>query len=279
MTIAFHIPCPPLARYIECFWYVNLRAPYRREKILPSGTVELIFNFGSHFRLYDRDDPQHFTLQTESWLVGLHTAYLLNEPIGETHMIGVRFKPGGAYPFFRLPASVLHNQVVPTDTLWGRFAAEVGERLYHEPKLAARFALLERLLLARLEAAPGLDLVLFAIDQLARHGSALSIKTLSDQVGLSQKHLITQFRRMVGVSPKALARLYRFQHVLHTIDPAQPVDWAEIAHHTLYYDQAHFNHDFAAFTGLSPTDYLRLRQQFLGDQLVRGEEVHFVPIG
>jgi hypothetical protein len=89
MNIAFHQPAPPLDRHIICLWYTDLRVSYRWEKILPTGALELIFNFGAPFRLYDRDDPTHYALQTESWLVGLHTAYLINEPLAETH-IGVR---------------------------------------------------------------------------------------------------------------------------------------------------------------------------------------------
>ena len=280
MNIAFHHPSPPLDRYIICLWYTDLRIPYRWEKILPTGTLELIVNFGAPFRLYDRDDLTRYDLQTESWLVGLHTAYLINEPVAETHMIGVRFKPAGAAAFFRLPASELHNQVVPAEPLWGRFAAEARERLYAAPTVAARFALLERLLLARLLDAPrGLDVVQFAVDAIARRGGALSIKALSDQIGISQKHLDAQFRRMVGVSPKTLARIYRFQQVLESIDPARPVDWAGLAHTALYYDQSHFNKDFAAFTGFSPTEYLRLRRRAFGDTLARGEDIYFVPIG
>jgi AraC-like DNA-binding protein len=139
---------------------------------------------------------------------------------------------------------------------------------------------LERLLLARLRPVTrGAELALYAVDEIARCGGALSIKGLSDALGISQKHLIAQLRQTVGVSPKVLARIYRFQAVLSAIDPARDVDWAAVAHSALYYDQAHFNHDFAAFTGLRPTDYVRLRAQYLGSSLTRGEGVHFVPLG
>jgi AraC-like DNA-binding protein len=280
MNIAFHRPIPPLDRYIICLWYTDLRVPYRWEKILPTATLELIINFGAPFRLYDRDDLTRYALQTESWLVGLHTTYLINEPVAETHLIGVRFKPGGSAAFFRLPSSELHNQVVPADALWGGFVAEAREQLYAAPTVAARFALLERLLLDRLLDAPrGLDMVRFAVDSIADCGGALAITTLSERIGVSQKHLDAQFRRLVGVSPKTLARIYRFQQVLGSINPTRPVDWAEVAHAALYYDQSHFNKDFAAFTGFSPTEYLRLRRQAFGDALARGEDVHFVPIG
>jgi AraC-like DNA-binding protein len=283
MTIAFHKPSPPLDLFVECFWYVDLRVPYRRERILPMGTVELIFNFSDPFKLGDDDNSLHRGLSglcTDSWLVGLQTGYLINEPLGVTCLIGVRFKPGGAYPFFQLPASELHNQVVPLDILWRSFAAEVRERLYAERTVTARFMLLEKLLLNRLHDLPhGFEVVCFAVDEIARRYGTIAILALSEQLGMSQKHLISQFKRIVGVSPKSLARIYRFQRVLNAVNPTCPVDWTAIAHDALYYDQSHFNRDFESFTGLTPSSYLHLRQEVFGHTLTQGESVHFVPVG
>ena len=101
----------------------------------------------------------------------------------------------------------------------------------------------------------------FAVQEIVRHHGTLSIHDLSDQIGISQSHLITHFNRMVGIPPKALARFYRFAHVLSSLDLNQSIDWAVVAQEADFYDQSHFNKNFTAFTGYSPTDYLRLRQQ------------------
>ncbi|MBZ0293829.1 MAG: helix-turn-helix domain-containing protein, partial [Anaerolineae bacterium] len=53
------------------------------------------------------------------------------------------------------------------------------------------------------------------------------------------------------------------------IDPTRPVDWTRIAQQCGYYDQSHFNKDFVAFSGHSPTGYLHLRRRvFAKDALV-----------
>jgi hypothetical protein len=142
MSMMIRQPSSDLLPYIEFFWYVNLKVPYQLERILPTGRLELIINFGDSFRLYDRANPERFTLQTESWLVGLQSEYLLNEPLGQSHMMGVRFRPGGFYAFHKLPAHELHNQIVPLGSLWGSFATQVRECLLTERSLEARFALL-----------------------------------------------------------------------------------------------------------------------------------------
>jgi methylphosphotriester-DNA--protein-cysteine methyltransferase len=97
--------------------------------------------------------------------------------------------------------------------------------------------------------------------EIAQQHGTLSIRSLSDQMGFSQNHLGNQFKRFVGIPPKEVARFYRFAHVLRSIDPTRPVDLTRLAHQTRFYDQSHFNRDFVAFTGSSPTEYLQLRRR------------------
>jgi AraC-like DNA-binding protein len=235
-----------------------------REKILPAAWLDLKVNFGGAVQAYEADQAEPIVACAESWSVGLWSEYHVVDWPLDMRFFGVSFKPGGAYPFLQIPLSELHNRVVSLDAIWGHFAAEIRERLYAAPTVQESLALLERLLLARLclcEAAPGLNLVQYALGEVSRNHGAVSIRALSDQIGISQNHLGTHFKRLVGGTPKELARLYRFQHVLDRLDPTRPVDWTWVAHQSLYYDQSHFNKDFVAFTGHSPTDYLRLRRQ------------------
>jgi AraC-like DNA-binding protein len=204
--------------------------------------------------------------------------YVVDWPL-PVRFYGVHFKPAGIYPFLRLPLSELHNQVVPMDAIWGHFAAEIRERLDAVPTPQAGLALLERMLLERLAEAPyGLDVVQYAIGQIDRQHGVLSIGALSDHIGISQNHLLTQFKRMVGVSPKELARFYRFAHVVCSIDPSESVDWGRIAHNSRFYDLSHLNKDFVEFTGLNPTDYLRLRRRFYMEKPEHALDVGPLPI-
>lgn len=160
------------------------------------------------------------------------------------------------------PLSEMNRQVVPLAALWGRGASEIRERLHAAPTIQAGFALLEQLLLARLCEAPyRLGVVHHAITAIDQHHGALSIRALSDQMGISQNYLGAQFKHFVGVPPKEVARFSRFAHALRLIDITQPVDLTWIAHQAQFYDQSHFNKDFVAFTGLSPSEYVQLRRR------------------
>lgn len=278
MTYIRHIPSPPLDTFIDYLYYIDGLMPYQREIVLPTGWLDLEVNLGGAIQIYDASGSKSIATCVECWWVGVWTSYGTVEWPLNIQLIGIHFKPGGAYPFLNFPLSELHNQIISADAIWGSFAAELHERLCAAPSVQVRLALFEQLLLTRLcDISYGLNTVRHGVEEIARHNGALSIKALTEQMGVSQNHLLTQFRSMVGVSPKALARLYRLKYVLRSIDPIQAVDLMQIAHQSGYYDQAHFNKDFREFTGHSPTDYLRLRRQSHATNPERDRLVHILP--
>ena len=86
---------------------------------------------------------------------------------------------------------------------------------------------------------------------------------LSVAAGVSSTHLAQRFKELIGVTPKRLARTYRFAATVFAINPAGPIDWGDLAGGAGYFDQAHFGHEFRAFTGLTPTRYVEVRRRFL----------------
>ena len=81
--------------------------------------------------------------------------------------------------------------------------------------------------------------------------------------GVSSTHAARRFKELIGVTPKRLARTYRFAATVFAINPAGPIDWGHLAYGAGYFDQAHFGHEFRAFTGLTPTRYVEVRRRFL----------------
>jgi dihydrofolate reductase len=52
-------------------------------------------------------------------------------------------------------------------------------------------------------------------------------------------HLAHRFKQIVGITPKRLARTYRFAKVAFSVDAAAAVDWGELAFRAGYFDQSH----------------------------------------
>ncbi|MGX1160713.1 helix-turn-helix protein [Arthrobacter sp. SLBN-100] len=80
---------------------------------------------------------------------------------------------------------------------------------------------------------------------------------------VSSTHLARRFKELIGVTPKRLAHTYRFAATVFAINTTGPGDWGNLAGGAGYFDQAHFGHEFRAFTRLTPTRYVEVRRRFL----------------
>jgi AraC-like DNA-binding protein len=150
------------------------------------------------------------------------------------------------------------------EQIWGRPAvAELRDRLATADGPQEMLTLLEQELLRRLCETAGLRLVRHTSSIIAATNGAVAIGDLSVAAGVSSTHLAQRFKDLIGVTPKRLARTHRFAATVFAIDPAGPIDWADLAGSAGYFDQAHFGHEFRAFTGLTPTRYVEVRRRFL----------------
>jgi transcriptional regulator GlxA family with amidase domain len=149
---------------------------------------------------------------------------------------------------------------VTLDLVWGGYAASVTDRLWEATTAESRFQVLEEALLSK--ARDGLDrhpAVRYALDVFDRTNGARTVGDVVQGIGISSRRFWELFRNEVGLSPKAFCRIRRFNEVLTHIERLTTVDWLDVALSCGYFDQAHFNHDFRAFAGLSPSAYLRDR--------------------
>jgi AraC-like DNA-binding protein len=261
-----HVPVRPLNLFVEHLWfYDEYTSSHTKEKLLPDGTMELIIDLREHPKhTYEPRTLQVDREYRQAWLSGMHHDYIVIES-SPGSMMGVHFRPGGAWPFFGRPLSEFTDDVVELQDVLGSEASFLRERLLAAPTAELKFAILERFLLLR-----GGDrlypdrAVHFAVEQMISMPMRLLIRDLAAKVGISQKHLINLFDQRVGMKPKQLDRVLRFQRVIQTLSTTKPkeVDWVEVAMECGYYDQAHFIHDFQAFSGMTPTGYLAQQWEY-----------------
>jgi transcriptional regulator GlxA family with amidase domain len=77
-----------------------------------------------------------------------------------------------------------------------------------------------------------------------------------DETGWSRRHVTQQFRRQLGLPPKAYARLLRFQYATALLGQTPGRSFADVATEAGYYDQSHLTRDFAALAGMTPGRYV-----------------------
>jgi len=262
------VPAPPLDRFIDDIYCLTGVPRYRRMNVPPMPSAHLFVNLGEPARLWDSDPSVPPAVFTDGWFMGVWTRRFLYEYPARVRLVGVHFKPWGISPFAGIPATELRDRWVPTDAVWQRSVDRIRNQACDIASATGTLRVLEEELRSRLAGAlpRGLDLVRHAGGRLeASHGAA-PVGALAAAAGVSGNHLATQFKSHVGVTPKRVARIYRFARLILSVDARHPADWAELAHTAGYFDQAHFSREFKDFTGHTPTQYLALRRRYPAEQ-------------
>lgn len=246
-------PSAPLRDVVEYVWSLRDAPGHAHERIVPSGTSELVINLAEdEFRIYD---ARKLARRLPGAMVsGCYRTAFDIDTREHASIIGVHFKPGGA-GVLGIPAGELADRHVSLEALWGRAAGELRERM-----LAAssedRFALVERALLARRGTYEEHAVVAAARAALERPGA--EVREVAKMVQLSRRRLIELFRADVGMTPKRYARVHRFQRSLGLAGSGRR--WAAVALESGYCDQAHLCREWAELTGLTPQAVMGARK-------------------
>ena len=257
------VPQPPLDGLIEDFYYLEGEPPYARLMLPAAPAPLLIVNLGAPFLIRagtavdaaEYGDGCVVTTPTRAWEFSYPA---------QTRSVGVHFKPWGLAPFLPMAAAELCDRPATVAQIWGQSATTgLRDRLTAAAAPHEMLTLLEEELTRRLREIDGLELVRRISSAIASTGGVVPISELGMAARASSTYLAKRFKAIVGVTPKRLARSYRFTYAVLAIDVAAPIDWADIAARAGYFDQAHFVHEFREFTGLTPTRYIEVRRRFL----------------
>jgi AraC-like DNA-binding protein len=248
-----HRPQPPLEAYVETFWYYDgAQWPTHREHVLPNGRFQIVIDLTSG----------------SGAISGMRSRYVAIEPGAIRSVIGVVFRPGGAYSVLEVPANAFYDQLVPLDVPWGHLASTLGECLYEAATVDAKFRIFEAALCRALRGDASERVLLHPSIQYAlrefRHGPRIrAVAEVAREAGLSRRRFGQLFDEQIGMTPKLYCRLIRFRHVVREIAEGRPVDWAEVALAGGYCDQSHLSHEFHSFSGMSPTSYVTAERPHL----------------
>jgi len=232
--------------------YRETAAGHFRNVEYASLTVPLVFSFAEPFAIglgKAPDDNDRFA----SFAAGLFAGPVMIESFGTACCIQVNFTPLGARRFFRLPMSELTDSMVVLDDVLGAEGMALREQLGNAPDWASRFDLAEAFVTARLERAAETPLeIAWAYDRIIASGGRARISAIAEKLGWSRKHLAGSFSNAIGIGPKTLSRIVRFNRALG-LSRQQTADWADIAADCGYADQAHLVREFRDLAGETPT--------------------------
>jgi AraC-like DNA-binding protein len=248
-------PVPALAGLISSAWVqqVSPDAPAYVHRNVPNGSVEVRCRLG---QVPDVVGP-------------------LTRPMTETLppgsiVVGLRFRPGAASGTLAIPVSELADLVLDAEHVWGRAAVAIGERLASSGPEAA-VASFQDAVAGRLATLDHPDPVVGeAVRRLGR-AQAADVGPVRASLWMSERQFRRRCLSAVGVPPKALQRMLRFQGFLARVQFAVSRGGrllgdglAQMAADCGYADQAHLSRECVRLTGVTPGVFLRETEQSCG---------------
>jgi AraC-like DNA-binding protein len=262
------IPAAPLNGFIRSLWYAQARpAAHHRERVLPTGRVQVILNLARDFLL---DCPEGLSdkRMPPALVIGARSIYEVIDGSDMADLIGIVFKPGGFAAFASDAVDLFSNRSVGLEDVWGRGARELRDRLREVATPQGRLDCLEGFLIERFVVRllrPGSGRggeVEFALRRFQRAPSIATVREMARTTGWSERRFSQVFREEVGLAPKVWCRIERFQRAVHQLHAGVDVRWAELALDCGYYDQSHFANEFRAFSGIDATTYSASRTRW-----------------
>jgi AraC-like DNA-binding protein len=246
-------PCPPaLQPFATSYQGYDQQVPWPgRHLTAASPMLPMVINLGGVHLI---DSPLNGQSRVGSFVAGIHETPGTVEA-DAFRGIQVDFTPIGAYRLLGGPIGELSCRTVEIEDVLGREGARLVERVGNATGWADRFEVLDDFLVSRLEKGPApRPEVVATWDAIRLSSGTLDVSVLAGKAGWSRRHLSRAVADQLGLGPKRLARLARFQRVTQILDSSPAVSLAEVALHAGYYDQAHFSNEVRALSGRTPTE-------------------------
>jgi AraC-like DNA-binding protein len=234
-------PSEDLSSFVEHYWIVrwDLKAPQVAETV-PHPSI-------------------HMVLETANAdVVGVMRRKFSRVLEGRGQVLGTKFRPGAFRPFVTHAVSALTDRRVPVHEVFGPRAALLREQVMSRADDLHAIAVVESFLRGcRPESTDVMRLAGRVAARIADDRGITRVEQVAREFGTTARGLQRLFAEYVGVSPKWVIQRYRLLEAVERVAAGRSVDWADLAVHLGYADQAHFIRDFKRLVGRSPADYAR----------------------
>jgi len=286
MKLSFMQPRIELKPHIQSIWVFESQVGLPLSDIslaAPNGCPKLIVNCENSL-ISTAQGRAHESPEQSLSFVGIRDVpVVLSTAARKTCFIGIEFSPSGAFPIFGVPMGELTNRLMPVDVLSGTWSHTCSEQVRNLEGTREKVDFIQERFFQGLKRdrdmkrvasrnARSSDLhsqnpvVEYCVDFLRRTNGKASISELERRTGYERRSLEILFKRNVGVSPKTLAGIFRFQWFYRKIARTLSYDALKEEMYQYFYDQAHFTRDFKRMTGFPPRHFLNVPNEF-GRQL------------
>ncbi len=258
MIFENHIPPPPLDQHIESIFHFKEFMPdYSRERVVPTGHIFLIFELdGIPRNTFFNDTLQPDKTFTGVWISGMQSGCISISAHKHSEMFVIQFKPAGAYPFVHIPLYCLTDKIIPAEVVFGKEILTLRECILSVGTSRKQFRRADKWLKNRFDEIKEPPEELFTILTRFQNEPVSNHIKIIESYPHTQKHLINQFKKYLGITPKVYHRILRFNEILKMIHNEEHISWTAITYNCGYTDQSHFIKDFKHFSGFNPEEFI-----------------------
>lgn len=243
-------PCIMLQPYVRCFWggcmTPDIEADESSGIVIPDTCVDIIYRMDDMGNIITSDfvgiNDRSFFIQ------GNHNAE------NKMEVFAIRFYAWGAYAFCEDSFVGTVNGRYDVRERFSWLDRELRIRLSEPGNLTDWIRLAETLLLKKLETARENVIVDRVMQDILRHHGGLEISRLSKQNLVSSRQIERLFHEYIGITPKKLSNLVRYQCLWRDIVSQGHFDLMEAVHKYGYTDAPHLMREFERYHSMGIRD-------------------------
>ena len=252
-------PHPLLKAYIHKMWLFESDGKMPADDlklVVPNGNIKLSVAFRNG--IVASVNGKLFTSKEHNisltGLIDVPVILDVDEDVA-TGTIVVEFSPGGAYRFFHIPLNEIKNQIHPLTDILGTVAKQLEQQISNVESVKGKVALLQQFLLKQLSLQQEDPIFEYCISKIIASKGKITITELEKKTGYSSRWLNIKFKDNLGVSPKNLSSIVRFNQYYNAAANNAELTFMKNEFYDFYYDQSHFLKEFKRFTGLSHSGF------------------------
>lgn len=246
------IPLGVLSNFVDCYWFIKAKTKLEKAYqhfLHPNNGMGMLFNYGDALYFDDVKNSELYFLD------GTITTTRTLSLGGDINAVGIRFKPAGAYAFFKTPLQELKNQTINSSEAGMAMTAALYDELACHNSINDKVKVIEDFLKRAIIQE---NKIARAVTQtgniIQRSKGIIPIKKIIESIGTSQRNLERLFNKQLGMTPNEFIKNIRAEHAREKIK-AGVLSYSEIAHELGYFDQAHFIRSFKSVVGITPGEY------------------------
>ncbi len=244
-----YIPSHDLAPYVACYWTVDFHADTGNQlhRIIPDGCIDIIV---------DRLSPSNWKA---AFVEGVMTRFEVLNLSEAQSLFGIRFFSEAAQSFLHDPLSAFMGQHVFLEEIWGMEGVHFVEEILAANTVSEMIEIVERKLkyvLSR-NSTPSSPLLYASMQAMYACKGNISTSELAKKLSFSERHIRRTFVQELGVSPKEMLGIIRFQSMLQELYTGLYTGFTDMAIKNGYYDQSHFIKSFKRYYGILPKQVMK----------------------